>query len=59
MNNDFMRLAVLLSILLLIVFPFAGLAPLLLIVFAAVFGWMLQLAGTVIGATEPEDIERT
>ncbi len=57
MNNDFVRLVILLSVLLMLVFPFAGLAPLTLILFAAIIGWMFQMAGTVIGATEPKDIE--
>ena len=57
MNNDFVRLAILLSVLLMLVFPFAGLAPLMLILFAAVVGWMFQMAGTVIGATEQKDAE--
>ncbi len=57
MNNDLTRLAILLSVLLLIAFPFAGFAPLLLLLFAAVFGWAVQLATTIIGATETTDRE--
>ena len=57
MNNNFVRLAILLSFLFMLVFPFAGLAPLTLVLFAAVIGWMFQMAGIVIGATEPKDIE--
>ncbi len=57
MNNDFIRLAILLSVLTMLVFPFAGLAPLTLILFAAVVGWMAQMAGIVIGATEPKDAD--
>ncbi|MGB3296847.1 MAG: hypothetical protein WBA76_01165 [Phormidesmis sp.] len=57
MKNDWVRLAILLSILLLAVFPFAGLAPLTLLVFVAVCGWAFQLFGTIIGATEPSDTE--
>ncbi|KPQ32906.1 MAG: Chloroplast import component protein (Tic20) [Phormidesmis priestleyi Ana] len=52
MNNDFVRLAILLSVLLLIVFPFAGLAPLALLLFVALCGWAFQLVSTIIGATE-------
>ncbi|MEM8505189.1 MAG: hypothetical protein AAF716_18790 [Cyanobacteria bacterium P01_D01_bin.1] len=37
------------------VFPFAGLAPLSLLVFVAVFGWGVRLFSTVIGATESTD----
>ncbi|MGB3570700.1 MAG: hypothetical protein WA783_15685 [Phormidesmis sp.] len=55
MNNDWVRLTILLSILLLIVFPFAGLAPLTLLFFAAVCGWAFRIAGTIIGATEPTE----
>ncbi len=57
MKNDWFRLAILLSILLLVVFPFAGLAPLTLLLFVAVCGWAFQLFGTIIGATEPSDTE--
>ena len=55
MNNSWVRLVILLSALLLLVFPFAGLAPLTLLFFAAVAGWAFQLASTIITATEPED----
>ena len=61
MNSDWIRLTILLTILLLIAFPFAGLAPLTLLFFVAVGGWAVQLASTIIGATdgatEPTDIE--
>lgn len=57
MNNSWVRLIILLSGLLLLVFPFAGLAPLTLLFFAAVAGWAFQLASTIITATEPEDLE--
>ncbi len=57
MDNDWVRLTILLSVLLLIAFPFAGLAPLTLLFFAAVCGWAFQLASTIIGATEPTDVE--
>ena len=55
MNNSWVRLVILLSILLLIAFPFAGLAPLSILFFAAVAGWAFQLATTIITATEPRD----
>ncbi|MEO0518118.1 MAG: hypothetical protein AAF171_12565 [Cyanobacteria bacterium P01_A01_bin.116] len=57
MNNPIARLCLLLSILFLAVFPFAGLAPLTLVLFVAVCGWAFQLASTIISATsttEPE-----
>lgn len=57
MDNNWVRLTILLSVLLLIAFPFAGLAPLTLLFFAAVCGWAFQLASTIIGATEPTDVE--
>ena len=62
MKNDLVRLAILLSILLFIAFPFAGLAPLTLLLFVAVCGWAFHLFGTIIGATdigttEPSDGE--
>lgn len=55
MSSDFGRLVIILSVLLLMVFPFAGLAPLSLLVFVAVFGWGVRLFSTVIGATESTD----
>ena len=57
MGNNLIRLTILLSVLLLIAFPFAGLAPLTLLFFAAVCGWAFQLANTIITATEPPEIE--
>lgn len=57
MNSDWVRLAIILSILLLIAFPFAGLAPLTLLFFVAVCGWGVQLFSTVIGATESSDVD--
>jgi hypothetical protein len=57
MNSDFGRLVIILSILLLLVFPFAGLAPLTLLVFVGVCGWGVRLFSTVIGATESTDSE--
>lgn len=56
MQNSWVRLIILLSVLLLIAFPFAGLAPLSLLFFAAVAGWAFQLATIIIGATEPKDM---
>lgn len=55
MNSDFGRLVIILSVLLLMIFPFAGLAPLSLLVFVAVCGWGARLFSTVIGATESTD----
>ncbi|MEL6353362.1 MAG: hypothetical protein AAFR58_16665 [Cyanobacteria bacterium J06627_28] len=57
MNNDWVRLAILLSIFLLIVFPFAGLAPLTLLFLVGVLGWAVQLAKTVISATDSAEAE--
>ncbi|MGD1899906.1 MAG: hypothetical protein ACFB16_23530 [Phormidesmis sp.] len=57
MNNEWARLAILLSILLLIAFPFAGLAPLTLLFFVAVCGWAFRLASTIISATEAPESE--
>ena len=57
MDNSWVRLIILLSGLLLVVFPFAGLAPLTLLFFVAVAGWAFQLANTIITATGSEDIE--
>ena len=48
MDNGWIRLAILLSILLLIAFPFAGLAPLTLLLGVAVCGWIFQLVNTII-----------
>lgn len=57
MNNDWARLAILLSIFLLIAFPFAGLAPLTLLFLVGVLGWAVQLAKTVISATGSAETE--
>ena len=57
MDNAWVRLAILLSILLLIAFPFAGLAPLSILFFIAVAGWAFRLANTIITATESTDSE--
>jgi len=57
MNSDFGRLVIIFSILLLIVFPFAGLAPLTLLFFVGVCGWGVRLFSTVVGATESTDSE--
>lgn len=55
MNSDLGRLIIILSILLLLVFPFAGLAPLTLLLLVAVCGWGARLFSIVVGATEPKD----
>jgi hypothetical protein len=55
MNSNWVRLTILMSVLLLLVFPFAGLAPLTLLLFAALCGWAFQLATVIIGATESPD----
>jgi hypothetical protein len=55
MNSDLFRLVVLLSVLLLIAFPFVGLAPLTLLLVIGVFGWIFQLVTTIISATESSD----
>lgn len=57
MNNDWARLAILLSIFLLILFPFVGLAPLTVLFLVGVLGWAVQLARTVISATESAESE--
>jgi len=57
MNSDFGRLVIILSILLLLIFPFAGLAPLTLLFFVAVCGWGVRLFSIVVGATESTDSE--
>ena len=57
MNNDWVRLSILLSVFLLLLFPFAGLAPLTLLFFIAVLGWAVRLANTVIDATASKDAE--
>lgn len=57
MNSDFGRLVIILSILLLIVFPFAGFAPLSLLLLVGVCGWGVRLFSTVVGATEPTDAQ--
>ncbi|MEO0459144.1 MAG: hypothetical protein AAF152_21565 [Cyanobacteria bacterium P01_A01_bin.114] len=38
----------LLALLLLLIFPFAGLAPLMFIVVAGIFGMILQLVGAIV-----------
>lgn len=58
MNSDLGRLIIILSILLLIIFPFAGLAPLTLLFFVAVCGWGVRLFGTIVSATEPTDSQQ-
>ncbi|MEM9151036.1 MAG: hypothetical protein AAGB19_11350 [Cyanobacteria bacterium P01_F01_bin.3] len=57
MNSDLGRLAILLSILLLIAFPFFGFAPLTLLFFVGVAGWGFRLVTTIIAAAEAPDAE--
>ena len=57
MKNNWVRLTVLLTFLLLIVFPFAGLAPLTLLIFVGLLGWALKLMGTIIGVVEHPDAD--
>ncbi|MEO1622971.1 MAG: hypothetical protein AAFU53_18310 [Cyanobacteria bacterium J06632_3] len=57
MNSDLGRLAILLSIFLLIAFPFVGFAPLTLLLSVAVAGWGFRLVTTIIAATEASDAE--
>jgi hypothetical protein len=54
-ENDWVRLAILLSVLLLLVFPFAGLAPLALLLAVAVCGWLFQLLETIFVANDAKD----
>ncbi|MEO0757637.1 MAG: hypothetical protein AAFY78_12275 [Cyanobacteria bacterium J06648_16] len=55
MQNPLTRLALLLGILLLILFPFAGLAPLLALVVIGLAGMIFQLAGEVLGNSAPSE----
>lgn len=57
MKSDLSKLAILLSIILLIAFPFAGLAPLSLLLSVAVAGWIYRVGTTVLAATEASDSE--
>jgi len=57
MKSDWSKLAILLSILLLIAFPFAGLAPLTLLLFVGVLGWGFRLVTTIFSATELPETE--
>ena len=57
MNNDWARLAILLSIFLLILFPFVGLAPLTVLFLVGVLCWAVQLARTGISASESAESE--
>ncbi len=57
MKSDLGKLAILLSILLLVVFPFAGLAPLMLLLFIGILGWMYRLVTTIVAATEVPEAE--
>ncbi|MGB7085656.1 MAG: hypothetical protein WBD47_08880 [Phormidesmis sp.] len=59
MSNNWVRLTVLLSVLLLMVFPFAGLAPLTLLLFVGICGWVFQLVSTILGANDSSDTERS
>ncbi|MFK8183277.1 MAG: hypothetical protein AB8B99_07865 [Phormidesmis sp.] len=45
------------SILLLVVFPFAGLTPLIILLLVAILGWGVQMANIVLGATQASDPE--
>jgi hypothetical protein len=58
-KNDWARLAILLSVLFLLAFPFAGLAPLTLLLFVALCGWVFQLFTTVMTATESTGTDST
>ena len=57
MNNPLVRFVILLSILFLMIFPFAGLAPLTVLLFVAILGWAVQLATIILGATKAPDAE--
>ena len=57
MKSDLSKLVILLSVFLLIAFPFAGLAPLMLLLFVAVCGWAFRLGTTIFAATELPDSE--
>ncbi len=52
MDNNWVRLAILLSVLLLIAFPFAGLAPLTLLLVVGLCGWLFRLVETIVNANE-------
>ena len=55
MQNPLTRLVLLLGILLLILFPFAGLAPLLVLVLIGLAGMIFQLVGEVLGKPTSQD----
>jgi len=57
MKNDWVRLTILLSVLFLMVFPFAGLAPLTVLFFVAICGWAFQMANTIITETDVSEPE--
>ncbi|NJM96024.1 MAG: hypothetical protein HC800_01330 [Phormidesmis sp. RL_2_1] len=57
MNNDLVRVVILLCILLVIAFPFAGLAPLTLLLLVALCGWAFQLVTTIIDAAQSSEGE--
>jgi fatty acid desaturase len=51
-DNNWVRLAILLSVLLLLAFPFAGLAPLILLLIVGICGWIFRLIETIVNAQE-------
>lgn len=57
MKSDLSKLIILLSGLLLIAFPFAGLAPLTLLMLVAVSGWAFRLGTTIFAATAAPEAE--
>ncbi|MBE9078232.1 hypothetical protein IQ241_13175 [Romeria aff. gracilis LEGE 07310] len=57
MQNSWVKLALLLSLLLLVVFPLAGLAPLMLLLFVALCGLVFQLLVSITIGGQPVDGE--
>lgn len=55
MQNPWVKLALLLSLLLLVVFPLAGLAPLMLLLFVALCGLVFQLLASISTGGQPVD----
>jgi TM2 domain-containing membrane protein YozV len=53
-DNNWVRLAILLSVLLLLAFPFAGLAPLTLLLVVGICGWIFRLIETIVNAKEAD-----
>jgi predicted MFS family arabinose efflux permease len=49
-DNNWVRLVILLSVLLLLAFPFAGLAPLTLLLVVGICGWIFRLIETIVNA---------